>query len=723
MSAGNRTIEPCRVALLGAGYISAFHVEALRALPRVELCAVCDQNEGRAAALASSIGSKYYTSLDKLLSEEKLDVVHVLLPPPAHASTITQILEAGVDVFAEKPLAITAAECRQLAETAQRCGRQLGVGHNFLFAPNYEQLFSDVRQGRLGRIDQVDIVWNKELGQIKGGPFGGWLFAQPENVLFEIGPHSLAHAIHLMGGVDEVTVTPKDLVHLPGGAPFYRRWEALCWKGETSVRLRFAFIDGFTQHFIQVRGTSAAATVDFEQGTYVRTEHSAQMLDVDRFLAETSRVAAQLTQASETLGRFVLWKLGVVKEGAPFQRSITRAVRCFYEERGQAATNSIDERLGADLAARAVELGERIRDAAALDTGRDSRASVEDTSPEAEFPEAGPTPSVLVVGGTGFIGRALVKRLRAAGHGVRLLARNPAAVPDELKALGIEICRGDLVDTASVTPALRGIRSVYHLARGTGDTWEDYVRTDVEPSRRFAELCLAEGVTRLYYTSSIAIYYAGERAGTITESTPPHEGVLRSNVYARAKVEIEKLLLDLHRDKGLGVVIFRPGIVLGDGGNPLHWGVAGWPFSTVPRLWGDGHSQLPIVLVDDCVDAMVRADEMQGIEGESFNLVGDPCLTAQQYLDEVERASGVKFRRVPTSSTRYLVEDIGKYVIKTLGRDPLRKLPSYANWDGRTCAAPFDNSRAKQALNWHPTSDRAQVIRDGIELPARQFLT
>ena len=78
---------------------------------------------------------------------------------------------------------------------------------------------------------------------------------------------------------------------------------------------------------------------------------------------------------------------------------------------------------------------------------------------------------------------------------------------------------------------------------------------------------------------------------------------------------------------------------------------------------------------------------------------------------------------MPTSSARYFVEDIGKYVIKTVGRDPARKLPSYTSWDGRTCAARFDFSRAREKLGWQPTRDRARVVHEGIAIPAHQFLS
>src|SRR5262249_50747991 len=155
----------------------------------------------------------------------------------------------------------------------------------------------------------------------------------------------------------------------------------------------------------------------------------------------------------------------------------------------------------------------------------------------------------------------------------------------------------------------------------------------VEPTRALAELCLQHEVARFIYTSSIALYYAGRGASTITEDT---NVAPVGDPYARSKVENERNLVELHHKKGLPLLIFRPGIVLGRGGSPLHWGIAGWPYPSVARLWGDGNNKLPIVLLEDCADAMVRALGVPNIEGRSYNLVGPPLITANEYLDELE---------------------------------------------------------------------------------------
>lgn len=710
--AGNAKDRPVAVALLGAGYISDFHYNALRVAPNVEVKAICDLNLRLAEQFAQANGiPAVYGNLDEMLAKEALDVVHVLTPPHIHYKTSSQILAAGVDAFIEKPLCHRVSDCQALQQEATAQNRLIGVSHNFLYFPVYEQLVADLRSGRLGRIDQIDIVWNKELGQLKGGPYGAWMLQNPKNILFEVAPHSFVHLVHLIGQPDSIAVDVQDRVELPRGLEFYRRWEIRGWQGNTSIRMRFSFIDGFPEHYIHIRGSNAVARVDFETNTYTCQEHTPYMLDVDRFLNVVNPARATIAQATQTLSNFVLSKMKLSKVGGPFQYSITRAVEDFYRRRG----DSLDERLSPQLGESAIALAEWI----ARETHLPAPA------PAAEMPQpiASPTQpaTVLVLGGTGFIGRALVRQLCAAGYGVRLLTRDPNSCPADLRQLGIDLVKGDFNDTSSLAAALEGIEYVYHLARGNGKTWTEYLQYDVEPTQRLAELCLAHQIKRFIYTSSIAIYYAGQSAGTITEATPPHPGIMRTAPYARSKAENEKRLLALYEQKGLPVVIFRPGIVLGSGGDPAHWGIAAWPYSSVCRLWGNGDNKLPIVLVEDVADALVKALTAEQIDGETFNLTSPACITANEYLNEFEQQAHLKLKRVPVSGQKEYVEALGKWVIKSIGRDPNAAFPSYADCEGRGFAATFDASKAEQKLGWSPVKDREQLIQDGIHVPVKEF--
>jgi nucleoside-diphosphate-sugar epimerase len=325
-------------------------------------------------------------------------------------------------------------------------------------------------------------------------------------------------------------------------------------------------------------------------------------------------------------------------------------------------------------------------------------------------------PTVLVLGGTGFIGRALLRRLRHDGLTVRALVRNITGDTEALAHQGVELVKGDYADPHAIEDALEGVQHVFHVARAFGTCWEDYLRREVEPTRHLAEFCSLHGIA-LYYASSIAIYDGGRAGDVITESTPPSRQAMRINLYARAKVASEQLLTEMQHKRGLKVVVFRPGIVIGTRGSPYHQGVGAWPSSSLCCPWGGGSQRLPFVLVDDCVDAMVKALHRSDIFGESFNLVGDPCLSGNEYLDALELIAGIRIRRLRTPTWWMFARSAAKWGLQALARDPERRLPSYRYIEGLSCRASYKSDLAKRRLEWTPVPDVAKLIERGIAVP------
>jgi len=702
------------VGLAGAGYISSYHAAAVARLSGVRVASVCDRDPVRAQALAERCcGAAVYDTLDAMLAGEHLDAVHVLVPADLHLYIGRRCLEAGVDVLLEKPMAIHASEARILCERAKTLGRRLGVSHNFLFLPVYEQLLALVRSGCLGRLREVEIVWNKELPQARFGPFASWLLADAGNVVMETGAHSVAHALHLLDGVGELdglAARAGDPIELPTGVTFFRRFEVSGDAGSTRVSLRFCFAPGYPEHRIHVRGSFAAATVDFERNLLGMRRHGPYMLDLDRFFATVREARSARRQALVTLARFVLEKVGWGPAGNPFPESIERCVAAFH------APGPLDPRLSPELGSRVVATAELSIAAAGLPATR-----LPKPRPPGDAVVVRSEPPVLVIGGTGFIGRELIRQLRGAGRPVRVLAREGGGRSAALEELGVEVVGGDLADPHSVRRALEGVVGVVHLARGQGSSWDEMRRTDLEPTRRVAAACLETGVKRLVYASSIAVYDAGRRGESIDESTPLARDLGARNPYVRAKVESEDLLLRLRREKGLPVVIVRPGIVIGAGASPMHWGIGEWCYEGVVRVWGAGGSPLPFVLVSDVAAAMVAVLRIEGIDGESYNLIGDVRLTAHEYLDALERVTGVRIERVSTPLWRFHAEALAKWSIKrAAGRREPR--PRYRDAASRSSISHFDASKARAGLCWQPVRDRETFVREGIEIPASESL-
>jgi nucleoside-diphosphate-sugar epimerase/predicted dehydrogenase len=703
-----------RVALLGTGYIAEWHAKALATVPGTSLVAVCDQSLARAAAFAARFGiPAVHGSLEALLAAEQLDAVHVLLPPDLHAAATRTILEAGLNVLLEKPMCTRAEDAEELGSLATRRGLRLAVGHNFLFAEPYRRLREDLRAGRFGRLDHVAITWHRELPQITHGPFDAWMLRDPANLMLEIGSHAVAHLVDLVGAPDELRAWAGNPVTLPTGRTVFRRWQVDAIKGPTAIELRFSFVPGFDEQTIHVRGTLAAATVDFVRNTYVRLQHHPVGDDFDRHAIAVDQARALKTQARRTLAYYALSKLHLVSRGSPYGDSIAGTMDAFYGPPQQALEARVSAQSGAEV----------IRICAAIPAAAGLLVVAESATPAVPPPGADlPAARVLVLGATGFIGLELVRQLTRAGHRVRVLARSPSKLPLELRTPHVECIRGDLDREADLEQAFRGIDCVYHLARANVKSWADYQRFEVEATARVAECALAARVKRFVYTGTIDSYYAGAGAGTITEETPLDPAIERRNLYARAKAVSERLLQRLHAERGLPLVIMRPGIVIGRGGSPFHWGVGMWWHSSVCQLWGDGRNKLPLVLVEDVASALVSALDRPGLEGSTFNLVGDPLLSGQEYLDALDRAGSFQLQRQATPIWRFYLADLLKWVVKVLVRHPDRRVPSFRDWESRTQRATFDCSETRSRLGWCPVADREELIRKGIEEPLAELL-
>jgi predicted dehydrogenase/nucleoside-diphosphate-sugar epimerase len=707
-----------RVALVGAGYIADWHAQALQSVDGVELVAVCDRHVVRAEALARKFGGlKVYGSMEAMLASERLDALHVLTPPDLHFESARIALGAGVDVFLEKPMCAVAEDCESLVRLAEERGRRVGVSHNFLFAEVYEQLRRDVKSGALGLIDDVTITWHKPLPQAVHGPFDTWMLREPQNIMIEVGSHSVAHLLDLVGEPEESAVRASNGTELSTGKQFYRRWQVNASKGRTAIELRFSFVPGFSEYTIHVRGSLAAATVDFERNTYTIDEHRPSDPDFENYAMVLSRAKSLKKQARQTLGSYIKSKLKLNKRGNPYGASIARAMDAFY------SPIALDERVDGRMGARVIEICARLGELAnPMPGGPRSLAAEARTRHYTSSSSTGAMPRILVLGGTGFIGKELLRQLIDSGLPVRALVRSVAGIPTELRAApNLECVVGDLSNDADLKRAMEGVETVFHLARAQVKSWADYQEFEIEVTRRIAECALVHNLKRFIYTGTIDSYYAGAGAGTITEETPLDKQIERRNLYARSKAASEGILTRMHRERGLPLVIVRPGIVIGRGGSPFHWGVGMWWSDALCQIWGEGKNKLALVLAEDVAAGLIAAMKTPGIEGRSFNLVGDPLLTAQEYLDELDRADAIKIQRHATPIVRFYLMDMMKWVVKAAVRHPERRLPSYHDWQSRTGRAVFDCTAARVTLGWKPVGDREEFVRLGIVEPFRDF--
>jgi predicted dehydrogenase/nucleoside-diphosphate-sugar epimerase len=701
----SRSSQPMRAAIVGTGYIADFHARAIQQAEGVELVSVCDANLNRAKSFAAQWGiTKVFDSLKSMLDSEHVDTVHVLVPPDQHHSLAKIALQSGVNVFLEKPMCTSAEEADELLALARDDGLRVGVSHNLLYSGAYRRLRETIRSGVLGPLDHVTFNQFAELGQIRFGPFDSWMLCAPGNVILEIGSHVASALIDLVGMPDSVVATVDRRVDLPGGKHVFRRWRVRATAGRAAIDININLAPGFSQRGVNVRGLIGSATADFDANTCTTDQGSPLSIDLDRYKRTRLLIRELRLQAWETLRDFALSKLKLRRRGNHFQASILDSVAAFYH--GLRFDTAFDNRVAGPTGRDVVELCGKIIRAAGVEPQRVLAPRPRRTSRI--------HPTVLVLGGTGFIGRELVRQLLTAGYGVRAAVRNSGAVLEELNSTKLDIVSVDIGSEAHLRAAMSGISFVYHLARVNAKTWEDNLRRDVEPTRLVAEACLATNVKRLIYTGTIDSYYAGAKAGTITENTPLDRNIERRNYYARAKAAAEAILTEMHRTKGLPIVVFRPGIVIGQRGNPFHWGVGMWASPGVCQVWGDGKNELPFVLVGDVAAGLVRGIQVDGIEGRSYNLVDLPLLTARDYLKELQRRAGMKIAIQYQPIWRFYSTDLAKWLVKVAVRHPDRRLPSYFDWESRTQKATFDCTLTRTELGWEPASNRERILDEGI---------
>jgi predicted dehydrogenase len=153
-------IEELRAGVVGTGFIGAVHVEALRRLG-IEVVGVVGSSPERARVKALA---PVVDSYDELLTDERVDVVHLTTPNHLHYPQVKQALEAGKHVVCEKPLAMTSEYSAELVALADRSGLVHCTNFNIRFYPQVQQARALVGDGMLG------TVWN-----VHGGYLQDWL--------------------------------------------------------------------------------------------------------------------------------------------------------------------------------------------------------------------------------------------------------------------------------------------------------------------------------------------------------------------------------------------------------------------------------------------------------------------------------------------------------------------------------------------------------------------
>lgn len=231
--------------------------------------------------------------------------------------------------------------------------------------------------------------------------------------------------------------------------------------------------------------------------------------------------------------------------------------------------------------------------------------------------------TVLVTGGTGFIGSHIVRALLRHGHQVRVLSRTPERASTLVPA-AVEVRRGDVADRASLRDAMVGAQVVVCAVQFPNHPVENprrgytYMAIDGEGTERQVAAARDAGVERF-------IYLGG--AGTREGQTAP---------WFRAKLRAEKAI----RDSGLAYTIFRPSWVYGPEDRSLNKFVTFARMLPFVPVIGNGRTQVQPVLVSDLAEVIARSVSMPEAAGRVYEVGGPESLTMDQIIQTMLRVMG-----------------------------------------------------------------------------------
>ena len=529
-----------RVGLVGAGFISHVHAEALRAVPGVRLAAVIDPMPERARSLASQWNAPaVYTSVEDALAADAIDCAHVLVPPDRHADIAAALIAAGKPVLIEKPLTDSTAACTKLIAHADAAQVTIGVNQNFVHHPAFVRLRALVDKRAIGRPNHVSCIYNVPLRQIAARQFSHWMFASPGNLLLEQAVHPLSQIAVLAGPPEELRVLPGPPLTVAPGQVICPTLDAVLTGAHLPASLRFAVGQAFPFWQISIVCDDGVATADILANRVFVSERTRWLDTVDGVVSAGRTAAAMVGDSARNATAYGMSLLRLSSRSDPFFRSMCGSITAFHAALDAGTTPELDGRFGAML----VETCERLQTLAFVPT-----PAVPTVAPSVAEPIA---PDVAILGGTGFIGTHVVSRCQKAGLRVSVMARSTRGLPDLFHAERVTLHRGDIQDAAAVATAIAGARVVVNLAHGGGGgSWDEIREAMVGGAETVARVCLEQGVHRLIHVGSIASLYLGPQAGAVKGDTPPDRQADVRADYARAKAMTDRILAEPARHTG-----------------------------------------------------------------------------------------------------------------------------------------------------------------------------
>jgi predicted dehydrogenase/nucleoside-diphosphate-sugar epimerase len=463
-----------------------------------------------------------FTSLHELLRTQTVDVVHVCTPPHTHEMLTEQALEGGCHVYVEKPFVETREAATRLAKLADSKGLKICPGHQLLYERPTRRALELLPA--LGQLTHVESYFS--FRPVKHDPSGR--APLPDDLqLLDILPHPVYLLLDFLERAAEgttelvaVEIGPRGSVH------------ALVRRGPLTGNLVVTLDGRPVESYLRLVGMNGSVTADYVRGTVQRNLGPGSS-GIDKLISPYRLAWQLLTGTTAAMGTRFLKRQRSYPGLAEIFSAFYKAVRS--DDASPVTRSNLLETVG---------ICERIADALAASYHR-----VDST------PRLHGEPPVVVTGGTGFLGKEVVRALLDAGERVRVVARRKP--PEWEKVSDVEYVVADI--SQSIDPEVfGGAKAVIHCAAETAGGWEQHERNSVAATEQVLNAAASAGISKVIHVSSISVLAVPGRGEKLSEDSVFEPNSRTGGPYAWGKIESERLALSRSQQLGIDLRVVRP---------------------------------------------------------------------------------------------------------------------------------------------------------------------